>query len=318
MRNLLRHMPSRLPADCLLTRIRGRRSFLVRDWERLLMARKPLEALAAAPWRAAADRGEGWARRALQQEYFWAFSRMDEQLRHSTALFFWLNELQTLAVCLRLLSGGVTDLSGVLHFSLLANNIRELLCKTGNFATTLSGLAEILADYDPRFADLDKIWYSDGAGACESAIHDLSLQNAVDADLHPVIGSYLRMMIDSRNLTAVAKHLRWRLNSLPALLSGGSMSLSLLTGLFDRRDSVGLQHMAMRLGGEAPYSETADPERVLFESQSRVMGRLSRHGDGVGVIIDYLWRCSNEAANIGLLECMETAGSDQVAMELRR
>lgn len=318
MRDLLRDMPARLPADCLLTRVRGRRSFLIRDWERLLMVRQPLESLVAAPWRAAADQGQGWVQRALQQEYFWAFSRMDEPLRHKTAPFFWLGEVRTLAVCLRLLSGGGTDLSGPLHFSLLSNAIRELLRKTGSVAATLSGLTAVLAGYDPRFAEVDKAWYAGGAGGLETAIHDRSLLSAADASLHPEMRSYLELMIDSRNLTAVAKHLRWRLNTLPSLLPGGSLSLSRLTGLFARRDSVGLQHLAMRLGGEAFYSETADPERVLFEAQVRVMGRLARQGDGVGTIIDYLWRCGNEAANIGLLECLETAGSDHVAAELRR
>ena len=311
-------MPSRLPADCLLTRIRGRRSFLIRDWERLLMVRQPLEGLASAPWRTGADHGQVGVQRALQQEYFWVFSRMDEQMRHKTALFFWLGEVRTLAVCLRLLSGGVKDLSGLLHFSLLSNAIREQLRKTDSFASTLSGLSEVLAGHDSRFAGVDNAWHTGGYGALEAAIHDRSLMCAADASLHPVMRSYLELMVDSRNLTAVAKHLRWRLSSLPELVAGGTLSLSRLAGLFERRDSAGLLHLAMRLGGEALYSETADPERVLYEAQARVMGRLARNGDGVGAVIDYLWRCGNEAANIGLLECLETAGSDHVATELRR
>jgi hypothetical protein len=311
-------MPARLPADCLLTRIRGRRSFLIRDWERLLIARQSLETLASAPWRNGADLGQVAARRALQQEYFWAFSRMDEQMRHKTALFFWLGEVRTLAVCLRLLSGGVKNLSVPLHFSLLSNAIKEQVQKADDVAAALSGLTEILAGHDARFAGVDKAWHTGGYGALEAAIHDRSLMSAARTSLHPVMRSYLELMIDSRNLTAVAKHLRWRLNTLPALMAGGTLSLSRLTGLFERRDSAGLLHLAMRLGGEAPYSETADPERVLFEAQARVMGRLARKEDGVGAVIDYLWRCGNEAANIGLLECLETAGSDHVATELRR
>ena len=317
MRNLLRDMPSRLPADCLLTRIRARRSFLIRDWERLLMVRQPLDSLTAAPWRAAADHGQGWFRRALQQEYFWAFSRMDEEMRHKTALFFWLAEVHTLAVCLRLLSGGATDLAGPLRFSLLCPAIKEQLGNTGTVAAALSGLTIVLAGHDARFAGVDKAWYAGGAGGFETAMYDLSLLSAVDAALHPAMRCYVELLIDSRNLTAVAKHLRWRLHSLPALVEGGSLPLSRLTGLFTRRDSAGLQRLAMRLGGEALYSETVDPERVLFESQTRVMRRLARHGD-VGAIIDYLWRCGNEAANIGLLESLKAAGSDYVATELRR
>jgi hypothetical protein len=74
----------------------------------------------------------------------------------------------------------------------------------------------------------------------------------------------------------------------------------------------------MRLGGEAPYSDTADLERVLYEAQERFMQRLARQADGIGAIIDYLWRCGNEATNIDLLERLETAGSEHVSRELRR
>lgn len=87
IRVLLRDMPFGVPADCLLARIKGRRSFLIRDWDRLLLAHQPLAALSPAPWRGADSGAEGWALRALQQEYFWAFSRMDEQLRRSTSPF---------------------------------------------------------------------------------------------------------------------------------------------------------------------------------------------------------------------------------------
>ena len=129
---------------------------------------------------------------------------------------------------------------------------------------------------------------------------------------------YLALVIDSRNLTTVAKRLRWRLVSIPPLLAGGTLPLPRLAELFEHRDSAGLLHLAMRLGGEAPYSETDDLERVLYEAQGRVMRRLARGTDGIGAILDYLWRCGNEAANIGLLERLETAGSEHAGAELRR
>jgi hypothetical protein len=57
---------------------------------------------------------------------------------------------------------------------------------------------------------------------------------------------------------------------------------------------------------------------VLYEAQARVMRRLARQTDGIGAILDYLWRCGNEAANIGLLERLETAGIEHAGAELRR
>lgn len=311
-------MPAGVPADCLLARIRGRRSFLVCDWERRLLARQPLATLSAAPWRQAPSGSEGWALSALQQEHYWAFSRMDEQLRRSMAPFFWLTELRTLSVCLRLLAEDAMDLDHLLQYSLLANNIRKELLEAGGCAPALAKVAAILTGHDPRFAELGDIHRSEGPGAMEAALHEISLQHLARLPAHPQMRCYIALLIDSRNLTTVAKRLRWRLNTLPPLLEGGRLVLPRLTELFQRRDNAGLLHLAMRLGGQAPYSESADLERVLYEAQGRVMRRLARPADGIGTILDYLWRCGNEAANIGLLERLETAGSEQIGGELRR
>jgi hypothetical protein len=318
MRTLLRDMPAGVPADCLLARIRGRRSFLVHDWERRLLARLPLAALSPAPWRQAPAGAEGWPLRALQQEYLWAYSLMDEQLRCDTAPFFWLAELRTLAVCLRMLPGGTTDIAPLLQASLLATNIRKALREADGCPAALAELTVILAGHDPRFGGLGEIYRSQGHAAVEAALHEISLQLLARTPIHPEMRRYVTLTIDSRNLTTVAKHLRWRLGTIPPLLEGGSLSLSHLTELFRHRDSAGLLHLAMRLGGEAPFDETADPERVLYEAQGRVMRRLARQADGVGAILEYLWRCGNEATNIALLERLETVGSEHIGAELRR
>ncbi|OGU17779.1 MAG: hypothetical protein A2076_10750 [Geobacteraceae bacterium GWC2_53_11] len=317
MRALLRDMPGGVPADCLVARIKGRRSFLVHDWERVLLARQPLTALPVAPWRSSATGAKGWPRRALQQEYYWAFSRMDEQERRSTAPFFWLAELRTLALCLRFLSEGAADSSRLLQKSLLAGSIRELLNKGESGAVVVEKLAELLEGHDPEFAGLPDIYRTGGSGAVETALHEISLQWLARTPLHPQMRRYIALEIDSRNLTTVAKRLRWRLGTLPPLLKGGSLPLPRLAELFERRDNAGLLHQAMRLGGAAPYSETTDPERMLYEARRRVMRRLARETDGIGAILDYLWRCANEAANIGLLERLETAGIEQVGREVR-
>jgi len=318
MRGLLLDMPAGVPADCLLARIRGRRSFLLHDWDRLLLTGQPLEALSPAPWRRTPSGTKGQVLPALQQEYFWVFSRMDEQVRRTMAPFFWLAEVRTLAVCLRLLARGTTNLDHLLTYSLLAVSIKDLLRKSAGCAPALAELTAVLAGYDARFTGLADIYLTGGSGAMEEALYEISLAIISDMPLHPQMRCYIALVIDSRNLTALAKRLRWRLDTLPLLLKGGTLPLPRLAELFELRDSAGLLHLAMRLGGLAPYSETADPERVLYEAQRRVMRRLARQSDGIGPIIDYLWRCGNEAANIGLLERLESMGSEHAEAELRR
>lgn len=318
MRALLRDMPAGVPADCLLARIQGRRSFLVRDWDRQLLARQPLASLAAAPWRQDRAGAEGWALRALQQEYFWAFSRMDEPLRRATAPFFWLAEVRTLAICLRLLTVSGADISHLLQASLLGNPLRNLLRQAADCGTAVAGLAALLGRHDSRFALLADIYKSGGPGLLEAGLYEISLQILAHSPGNAQMRIYIALMIDSRNLVTIAKRLRWRLTSLPQLLTGGTIPLPQLTELFASRDNAALLHRAMRLGGEAVYDAAADLERVLYEAQGRIMRRLANGGAAVGMLLDYLWRCGNEAANIGLLERLEQVGSETVARELRR
>jgi hypothetical protein len=311
-------MPARLPTDCLLARICGRRAFLIRDWEHLLLTRQPLEALRAAPWRQKPVELQGWAHAALQQEYFWIFSRMDEPLRRATAAFFWLAEVRTLSLCLRLLAGNDAQMAGLLKNSLLANGIRAVFLNGRDTAAVVAGLTVLFAEYDGRFGEVAEIWHRRGYGAFEAAMQDISLTIANTSPNHPAMRSYVGLLIDSRNLISLAKRLRWRIRDLPHLLTGGTLSLSRLTGLFEQRDTAGLCHLAMRLGGEAHFSENKDLERILYEAQTRAMRRLARQADGVGAVLDYLWRCGNEAANISLLECLDRADSEAVSAELRR
>ena len=317
MRELLRALPAGLPADALLARIKGRRSFLVQNWERLLLVPAPLASLPPAPWRPQAGDGKEWPRQAVQQEYAWVFARMDEELRCATAPFFWLAEVRTLVIAIRLLSSG-EEVDRLFAASLLAKPLRDLLRQAADGAAAVTGLANHLASIDPVFSELSTIYRHDGSGALEAALTEISLQHLALTPLSPPLRSYIALLIDSRNLTTIAKRLRWRLDTLPPLLEGGTLPLPGLTKLFQRRDHPALLHFAMRLGGQAPYSADADPEAVLFAAQGRVLRRLARAEDGTGAILHYLWCCNNEAANIALLQRLETAGSAAVDKELRR
>lgn len=318
MRALLRDMPPGLPGDCLLARIKGRRSFLLADWERRLFTGQPLATLGPAPWRRTATGGTDWALHALQEEHLWVLARMDERLRRAAAPFFWLRELGTLATCLRLLASSSARVNQLLRDSLLRDDIRQLLLRSSSCDQALTGLAPLLARFDQRFSVLADTLRDGGHGALETALQEASLAYCAESVLHPAIQRYCALTIDSRNLTTIAKRLRWRLETLPPLLAGGTISLKRLHEIFLQRNSSGLLRLAMQLGGEAPYDLTAPLEQVLHASWKRVMSRLARETDGIGAIIDYLWRCGNEAANIALLEQLETAGAALAGMEMRQ
>ncbi|CAH2032128.1 hypothetical protein [Trichlorobacter ammonificans] len=318
MRRLLCDLPAGQSADCLLARIRGRRSFLVRDWQHLQTPRQPTASLPAAPWRPLPSAEPHWALQALRREYRWVFARMTEPLRRATAPFFWLAELKPLAVCLRLLAGGQPLPESLLAASLLAAPLRELLRSGGGCAGAVERLERRLVDCHPAFGGLGAAFRAAGTGGTERLLWERSLEAACSGPLHPQMRCCLTLVVDSRNLSALLNGLRWRQTEPSRLLAGGTLDPARLIELFRRNDNAGLLRLAARLGGMDGAGQEVDPEQLLRIARRRLTARLVRTGDGVGLILDYLWRCSDEAAMIGLLEKLEAIGPEQVAAELRR
>jgi vacuolar-type H+-ATPase subunit C/Vma6 len=303
-----------------LARIKGRKSFLVSDWNRLLLAPEPLTTLPFAPWRPgtiALD--EGLTRKALQKEYLWVFRQMNEPLRTDVTPFFWLAEVSTLATCLRNLAGGRQPDESILRESLLNDGIRSMLLEQTNVLAAVAALAADISRYDARFSQLPEIFRHGGSGALEAALYDFCLEYFSSSRIHPLTGRYIAQLIDSRNLIATGKQLRWRLSAGPQLLQGGTIRLSSLQELFSRQDRAGLAALAGRLARRNNETGQQDElEHIILESQGELLCRMAREPGSVGTILDYLWRCSVESRNIGLLSQLGVAGVDAVGEEIHQ
>lgn len=316
MRALLRTAPEGVPDDCLAARIRGRRSFLVSDWDRLEQLPEPLDGLGRAPWRSGfQDEGEGWPRRALQHEYARLFGWMGEPLRRVLAPFFWLEEVRTIGICLRSRAGGSQGNQDLLRWSLLDSPLRTLLDAPAGIPATVDRLSALLAFQHADFKRLPAIYRSGGTGTLEAALWDISLQ-CRRSDRHPVVERCLALLIDDANLAAIAKALRWKLADPPELRAGGSLRCAHLRELAARGDRAGLARLAAGLGGGGREGDPDELERTIATARQIVLTRLAREADGIGAIIGYLWRCSSEAAAIGLLARQKIAGSELVAREI--
>ena len=318
MRELLRSYPEGVPAETLLVRIKGRRSYLVGAWDRLLLAPEPLKNIAPAPWRQAMLENDGSIRQALQREYAWVFRWMAEPLRRITAPFFWLTELRTLGICLRHQSGGHEIGDDLLEGSLLGEPVTDALRTTLRGDRAVQQLAEVLIPHAPRCADLAARFREGGSGAVEAALQDIFLEELAARRLHPVMGSFITLAIDCGNLIALAKRLRWRSTVRPKLLAGGSLPPKRLEELFVRQDVTALARLGSNLGGPGQSGDPHELERTVQLARYRAVRRMAREPSGVGAIIDYLWRCRNEARAIGLVARLATAGMAGVDEELIR
>lgn len=319
MRELLRAMPAGVPSDCLLSRIRGRRSFLVGNWDELLLCPDPLALLASAPWRPDFP-GCDWGRlmRMLRHEYAWAFARMEEPLREIFVPFFWMAEVRTLAICLRNLAGGREADAALLGESLLCDDIRGLIQRGRSAVEVLNALTSRLTSIDTAFARLTETYLAGGSGAVETALGDISLEYLAAAHTHPAIGRYLAMVIDGKNLVGMVKQLRWRPVTPPRLLRGGEIPLSRIEEIFVQKDSAAISRLATRIGGRhVTRVEPAEVEQAVLEAQGRSLQRMAREADGIGAILHYLWRCGIETRNLALLSCQSLAGIDEVSAEMQ-
>ena len=213
-------MAEGVPRETLLARIRGRRSFLIGSWDRLLQSPEPLSGLPPAPWRPDLTGGREW--RVLQREYTRVFSWMVEPLRVAMAPFFWLTELRTVAICLRSRAGGREVDDGILRESLLSDPIRNLLHDAPDAGAAVRMLTKLLAPLGLASAALPDLFRQGGCGALERALNDTSLERLAGTTTDPIIKRYVMLLIDSRNLVAVAKQLRWRIAVPPRLLPGGT------------------------------------------------------------------------------------------------
>ena len=316
MRELLRDYPEGVPTDTLLARIRGRRSFLVAAWDSLLLAAEPLDELPPAPWRPDRDHEGGGVWRALQREYVWVFRWMNEPLRVVTAPFFVLAELRTVALCLRSLAGGREGTPELLRDSLLNRGIREALLTSPTADRAVRRLAPLLSPHAPSCAGLGELLQREGYGALDAGLRDAFLEGLAGFRLHPVLGRFIAHTIDGCNLVAVAKGIRWRSAGRPRLLPGGGIPLPQLEELSDRHDLAGVARRAALLGGRWGKEIPGEVELAVLHSQYLAVRGMAREPSGVGAIVDYLWRCRNEARTIGLFSRLATVGPAAVEAEI--
>ena len=143
------------PLGYLLSRIRGRRSRLIRDWRSLVYDATPIEFLASTQYQGfVRERSAEGMWRALLLEYGWVFGQMEEEVRKIFAPYFLYTELRTVFICLRYLHGDKTQKAGeILGESLLADSIKNIL-RDGETSVAVEKLERQFCRLSPEFAGL--------------------------------------------------------------------------------------------------------------------------------------------------------------------
>ncbi len=306
------------PEEYLLSRIRGRRSGLIRDWKRLLFDASLFETttLPKTGLLKAKSPDAVWAN--LIREYRWVYGQMNMRLRRIFGPFFLYSELRTLIICLRRLpdrkAGALDEL---LNRSLLSDEIKEVLFLSTDLPTAVSGIERMFAPLGKTAPGLAAVLEEDGLRGVEQRLVEWYLAETVAAGLDPLLELFFSRLIDARNVMSIYKYLRLEIKTIPPLIPGGTVPKERLLGIAKGGDLIEIGKLTEELTGL--QVERPDPTLVELALYRGITGWLKKAGRdpfGVAPILDYLWRCSIEAMNLSVLYYGRNLEREAVSAEL--
>ncbi len=300
--DLLRTFQTRgYPLEYVRGRIGGRKGYRIADWEALL-ASEPLAAVPAAPWRGPlARRAEEEVWRGFLRELAWLYRQLEPAARKTFApLIAWF-ELRTLILCLRNAGeGGRDKVTELLAESLLDERLEALLRRSVEPVAACLEVAKFLAAGTAGGGCLQRSCRTVGVGGFERELYDLFLRQSGEMKLQPVIAAFFRRLIDMRNVLALYKQVRWRLEGAPPFIVGGTLGKERLEETAEQGDMAAVFHLVARLTGEVPAAG-GSPERHLLSWITRCVRRWEIGEGETGAVLAHLWRCYMEARNLGVI-----------------
>jgi vacuolar-type H+-ATPase subunit C/Vma6 len=265
------------PTDYLLSRVRSRRML----YKNFIAGESPVEI---------------WRR--LLKEYRWIYIQMNETLRNIFQRFFIYFELRTIFMCLRYKKGEYEKIEELLYFSLLSDDLKKLLVGS-DIMTAIGGVEGAFLSISDRFVGLKETFIKDGLRGLEQELTDVYLENTIDLKPHHTIKDFFRYIIDSRNIIAVYKHIRWQMHDYPSFINGGSIKEARLRRIFERQDISEITTLVQKLTGI--ITDAGNIENSLLKRTTRFLRKTARDPLCIGVILDHLWRCYVETIEVGTI-----------------
>ncbi len=306
------------PTEYLLSRIKGRRSKLIRNWKSLLYDQDLFLAASSkqAGMRTSSSPVRIWAD--LVHEYRWVHGQMNRELRKIFHPYFLYAELRTIFICLRNIrekKEGVLD--ELLVNSLLSDEMKKVLLTSDGLAEAVAGIERMFIPLSEQFAGLSDVAQNEGLRGVEQRLTEAYLTVTVGSRLHPLVHLFFSRLIDARNIISLYKYLRLELKSLPPALPGGGIPEARLREAAGKGDLPAIGSLIHEFTGiKVERPEPTMVEVALYTSMTRWLHKEGREPFGVAPILDYLWRCSIEAMNLSVLYHTKDLEREMVAAEL--
>jgi hypothetical protein len=295
---------SEYPADYLMARLRGRQANFLSDWEALVMHADPMELLLDTRYGEfiSGNSIEGIWKCSLK-EFNWVYFQMNAHTAELFRPFFIYLELRTLLIylrhCLRRRHGARTD--DILLYSLLSDAVKKILIRGADIPSVVASLERTVPFLVLKDRKLSKVFPKEGLRGLEAKLAAALLEYIVSLELHPDIKLFFTYLIDSRNVIAVYKHLKWNISEKPDLVDGGKIRKSVLTKVLREGEVGGAVSLAGRLSGTGVREEDAvNIENILLTSLTKKVRAAARASD-IGFILHYLWHTYVESRNLGII-----------------
>lgn len=257
MKLLAPTIPSELPTEALLARLRGRR--------------------------AATFAADGASAEAVTD---WVCRRLNSRLRRELTPCLELLAMRTLVLALRHALGGDEPAEALRRDRLLAQALHRLTMAGYGADTLVSRLEEALFDDYPFAVGLARTHRQQGPGGVEQQLVAGLLRHGLAWTRNATVRWLLHTLIDLRNGLAVMKHWQWQVARTPDFIPGGLVPETVLQRAFANGDR---ERLAQALGAPGATRQTAALERALLAKLTRGLRRKARDPLGLAVIIDFLW-----------------------------
>lgn len=317
---LLRKIENRgYPTEYLLSRIKGRRDYLIKDWRPLIFNLSPDGYLSTTRYRdMVTERSAEGVWRYFQKEFNWVYFQMNKGLHNIFRPFFQYTEINTILFSLRYKAGREDKkLEELLSFSLLSEELKNIIMNSENIISAVEGVEDIFASLSDRFRGIKKIPVKFGLKEIEQRLTNIYLEHMIDSKLHPVIREYFISIIDLRNIVSLYKYLWWDIKTSPHFIRGGSINPKTLGEAMDSKDIFRIGFIIKKLTGikiESP--DATNIENCLLRWIKRSLVRVGRETSGIGLILDYLWKCYLEVRNLRIIMYSSDIDREVISAEL--
>ena len=293
------------PTEYLLSRIRGRRGYLIKDWNALLASAAPLESLQGAHYRGlVTEYSKEGVWKGMLKECKWVYLQMNRGLRNVFSPFFLYSEIKTIILCLRHKreKGHNTEVEDILTFSLLAGDLKEVLRRDADLPLILEEFERQFLSLPDKSEGLNDIYLKKGLKGVEEHMTDSIIDQIRTSSLHAVIHTFFAALIDMRNVITLYKYLRWTVVRGTVFVPGGSIHPSRLEGAAHRGDLSEVSRLIHDLTGKiVQEAGLSAVENILLTGLTKQVRALAKESPDIGLILDYLWRVYMEAKNLTIL-----------------